>query len=368
MKKSIYYALAITSLLFTSCSNDDGSNIKEPDITTPSGNTYILTQGNFYNNIEGGLDVLDYNNGLSASVFKTVNRRSLGDTPQCGVAYKGNIYIGVAESNTIEIIDAETYTSKKQIQLSQTDGYGSTPRSMVASGDYVYVSMFSGHVARLNVNTFEFDDVVAVGPNPDIMALYNGKLYVPITNGMDYPNYDNRVQVIDPSSMQVEQTISVGINPTEIIAADGHLYVLTNGNYDKKLPNYEPSQLREILPDNSVNVICEATIVTAFGQGALIIDQQFDESGIPTARYLKYNPASKQTETWNVSDKPDYPNYIYYDQAAGKVLIASYVMNGTYPSYDLPGYVSVYSASDMELVEKCNLGTAGPSYIFKMQK
>lgn len=366
MKKSIIYSLALSSLLFASCSDDEGGN--NPNISTPAGSTYILTQGNFYNNIEGGLDVIDYKTGISTSVFKTVNRRSLGDTPQCGVACKGNIYIGVAESNTIEILDAETYTSKKQIRLSQTRGYGSTPRSMVASGDYVYVSMFSGHVARLNVNTQEFDGVVAVGPNPDIMALYNGKLYVPITNGMDYPNYDNRVQIIDPASMQVEQSITVGINPTEMIAADGHLYVLATGNYDKTLPNYQPSQLREIMPDNSVNFICEATIVEACGQGVLIIDQQFDENGIPTAQYLKYNPASKQTEVWNVADKPDYPNYIYYDKTADKVLIASYVMSGVYPSYDLPGYVNAYTASDMKLAEKYNLGTAGPCYIFKMQK
>lgn len=363
MKKSILFAFAFVSLYATSCSDDEGTGWKEPENSTTSNCAYILTQGNFYNNIEGGLDVLNYGKGISTSVFKAANRRSIGDTPQCGVAYRDKIYIGVSESNTIEILDAKTYASIKQIRLSQDDTYGSTPRWMVAYGEYVYVSMFDGHVARLSTNTLEFDAAVTVGPNPDIMALYNGKLYVPITNGMDYPNYDKRVQIVNPITMTVEETIEVGLNPTEVIAAEGHLYVLTKGDYTTV-----PSELKEIMPDNSVKVICEATIVAACGSDALIIDQQFDETGVPTANYLKYDAAADQTVTWDVAEKPLYANSIFYDKAQQKVLIASYIMNGLYPSYDLPGYVNEYSATDMRVINTYDLGTAGPACIFTMQK
>lgn len=43
-------------------------------------------------------------------------------------------------------------------------------------------------------------------------------------------------------------------------------------------------------------------------------------------------------------------------------------MNGQYPSYDLPGYVNVYDATDFSLLYKTNIGAAGPACIFTLKK
>lgn len=232
MKKFHYLAMAtLFTAAMTSCSDDDSSWTDEPDLPSTSDCAYVLTQGNVYNNIEGGLNVINYDGNVNVNVFKAANKRSLGDTPQCGVAYGSKIYIGTSQSNTIEIIDRSSYLSYKQIKLSEDTSNGSMPWSMVAHNGKVYVTMYDGHVARLDTTLMAIDKSVEVGANPGVSALYGDKLYVPISDGSKYPDYGKTIDIVDLNTMTVEKSFDVGTNPTECLVADNRLYVLTTGNY-----------------------------------------------------------------------------------------------------------------------------------------
>jgi len=102
MRKYLYLSIAaLWAASLASCSSDDNN---EPDVpvTGQKSPVYVLNQGNFYNAIEGGLSVIDLEEKtISNNVFKSANNRSLGDTPQCGVAYGSKIYVGTSQSNTI---------------------------------------------------------------------------------------------------------------------------------------------------------------------------------------------------------------------------------------------------------------------------
>ena len=127
-----YAFIAATMTGFTSCSDDDEPMPKDPDFPTLSSGAYVLNQGSYSKKIEGALNVIDYTTATIADdVFTKANNRSLGSTPQCGIAYGGKIYLGMYGSKTIEIIDRYTYKSVQQIRLDEST-QGQSPRNMVA--------------------------------------------------------------------------------------------------------------------------------------------------------------------------------------------------------------------------------------------
>lgn len=370
MRKYFYLALALATAGLTACSDDDDNKrpVNDNPLAPVEGyGAYVLNQGNYYNGIEGGLSVIDYDSETAMNnVFVAANHRSLGDTPQCGVAYGSKIYIGTSVSNTIEVIDRATCKAIKQIKLAEGSLPGRSPYSMVTNRGKVFISMFDGYLARLDTTTLEIEKSVAVGPNPDQIALYKGKIYVPVSDGMNWPNYGTTACVVDPQSMAIERTFTVGLNPTQFLVADDRLFLLCKGNYSTDPATLVPSQLYEVKSDFTVNAVCEATIVAELDDDIAIINQPWTEENI-ICEYKIYDPRRGTVSEWNIPHV-DYANAIYHDDEAERVLIASYVMNGKYPSYDLPGYVNVYDDDRYRLLRKYDLGAAGPACIFTHTK
>lgn len=367
MKRMLYIAaVALAAFGLASCEKDNdgpGSFEKLPGAQ----NVYFLSQGSMYNNIEGGLTVVDLG-GKKAypNVFKAANGRSLGDTPQCAVAYGSKIYAGTSQSNTIEIMDVATYKSYKQIKLANEETDGKSPYSMVAYDGKVYISMFDGYLARLDTLTMTIDKSVAVGPNPDQIALHDGKIFVPVSDGMNYPNYGTTACVVDPKTMQKEKTFTVPLNPSQFISANGHLYLLCKGNYEDV-----PSIMCEVTYDSKkgdyvAKKVCDATIIAPYGDKVAVVNEPYTQ-GEPVVEYKLVDTASGKISDWKI-ERPDYASNIFYDSRHGKLFITSYVLDGGYPSYVLPGYVNCYEKDSDKVSGKYNLGAAGPTCIFTLQK
>lgn len=365
MKKFLYFTFATAITLFmTAC--DEEKHIEPEDPFTPepianSNSVFVLTQGNFYSGIEGGLNVIDYKaQTIKTNVFRAANNISLGDTPQCGVAYGSKIYVGTSTSNTIEVMDAITFKSISRITLS-TDITGISPRSMVASRGKIYVSMYDGYLAQLDTTTLAVENRVKVGDNPEKIALYNGKIYVPNSGGMNYPTYNNTASIVDPNTMTVEKTITVGLNPTEFVVVDDKLFLLCMGDYADV-----ESKVYEIKQDGTSTEICNATMIAALDDDLAIVNEPFT-NGEPIVEYKLYNVDGNLLTDWNI-ERPDYAMAIYHDDNADMVYVASYNMNGLYPDYNNPGYVNAYDEDNFRLIKKYDLGSGGPACIFTRMK
>lgn len=105
MRKNFIYLgmIAMISASLTGCSDEPNDKNPIPDLPTTSNGAYILNQGNYESKIEGSLNFINYSvSKISRDLFRTYNKRSLGDTPQCGIAYGSKLYLGVYGSNTIE--------------------------------------------------------------------------------------------------------------------------------------------------------------------------------------------------------------------------------------------------------------------------
>ncbi len=360
MKKLFYYAAipAACCLALSSC-KEDTPNISNPDFPTVTEGAYVLNQGTYSYNIEGSLNVIDFSDyTCERNVFQQVNARSLGDTPQTGIVYGSKIYLGIYGSSTIEVIASEGYKSIKQIKMDDP-AVGKGPRSLVARGGKVYISLYDGHVARLDTVTLSIDKSVEVGPNPEIMALHNNKLYVPNSDGMNWQTgiYGKTASVIDLNSFTVTSTITVPENPEKFFTVGNRLFLISKGNYNDVKPG-----LYEIGADDKATHIVEATMAAGFGNHIYYMNLPYFGG---EHFYGDYDLTKNQSSKWNI-EPLDNPVGLGIDPITGTILITSTPLSGGFGDYNSPGYTNQYDAKG-NFVKKYNTG-AGPSCIFFKNK
>ena len=214
---------------------------------SPHKGAYVLSEGLFNLN-NSTLTWIDFSTckpdswnsqaGTSYDCFEKVNGRRIGDTANDLLLYGSRLYIAVNVSSTIEILDAATCTSLKQIRMEQ-NGISSEPRYMTAHGGYVYVCCFDGTVQRIDTLTMNIDATVNVGRNPDGICYAGGKLYVSNSGGLDTDNPDNTVSVIELSSFTEKTRIEVRSNPGTIRTDGKSVFVVSRGIFDYDKMDYD---------------------------------------------------------------------------------------------------------------------------------
>ncbi len=189
---------------------------------------YILNEGVWGSN-DASLDRMNLATGeYTRNIFGIANGRGLGDVANDIQIYGSKMYIVVNNSNTIEVLDPETARSLCQIQLA-----GKQPRYIVGHEGFVYVSCYTDEVLKIDTATFAVAASCAVGRDPEMMAVIGQNLYVVNSGGLDNPNYDTTLSVVDLGTFTETQKVTVGLNPTKIAKIDqNRLLIVCNGNYD----------------------------------------------------------------------------------------------------------------------------------------
>lgn len=356
LKKFIYGAVcALCALSLASCEDEPDDNIVGPDPAPKSVGAYILNQGTQGYGIPGSLTFIGYNGTTQQEIFKAANGRVLGSTPQCAVAYGSRIYIGDSQSNLIEIIDATTYKSEKTITLAEAEA--NTPRSMVAKDGKVYVSMYTGQVCRLDTASLAIDATVAVGPNPDKIAVHGNYLYVPNSDGLNWMvGYGTTASKIDLATFKVEKTFEVGLNPTEFISNGADLFLLCKGNYGDVA-----STVYAVKADDTLEVVAEATIVAVSSEKLYYINAPW---GAPEPECYAYDIQTKASKRILADNFVDAPEGMAFDPLVSTLVITSNTVDPATGNtdYSAPGYVNIYDAN-LNLVTTAPAGVT-PSFIF----
>lgn len=240
-----------TALLASSCSEEEEDNTSG---STPY--AYILNSGSFKKNNATLSGYNPQDTTVTTNYFERQNGgANLGDTGQSLFIFGNKMYIGMYGSKCIYVTDL---TGKLISTISQAEGLTTiSPRSFTSDDNYVYVSLFEGYLARINPTTDTIDKTIYVGSNPEGVAIAHNKIYVSISNGMQYPNYDNKVRVVDPNSFSTIDSIVVRVNPGPM-ASDGNdnLFVISLGNYDSI-----KGLLQRINEDHTVDSIANATMM-----------------------------------------------------------------------------------------------------------
>ena len=359
--------------VFAACSDDDDPvpvptpeptpiPDPEPDYSVPADQQglFVFNGGN-QGSIDGSLSFINFSKQeVSNNVFAAKNNRSLGATVQNGAVFKGALFIAVYDSTTIEVVDKLTLESIKQITTPSTSN---GPRYVVADDQYVYASLYSGEVIRINPATNEIDKTISVGPNPEEMVIANGFLYVVNSDGLNYQNgYVNgkSVSKIDLSSFTEVKKIEVGVNPTRIATDGTNVYALSTGDYTPE----NPSSIWKIdAQDNATDTGIGASWLAVQDGVLYTINSVFDENWMTTNYYITYNLSdmSVNSSAFLGENVVDAPAGICIDAEGGNLFVSSYNLAYGYASYDTEGYVNQYDLNG-NLVKKYDVGV-GPCFM-----
>jgi len=200
---------------------------------------------------------------------------SLGDTGNDIKRYGNKIYIVVNVSSTIEVLDASSFHSIKQIDM-KVGTAPKQPRYITFAGSKAYVSCYDGFVDVIDTVSLTVEQRIQVGTNPEGLEVSNGKLYVANSGGLSFPIMDSTISVIDLNTQLEIEKLTVGVNPGSIIKDNqGDIYVVSRGDYGSI-----PSQLYRIdsQSDSVVETFSfEVTSLCSFENNFLIAYQ--DPSG-----------------------------------------------------------------------------------------
>jgi len=233
-------AFVVITVMFTSCKKDDPTT--DDNLALKNG-MMVLCEGLYQQN-NSTLSFVNFNSsGVIDNFFLSTSDRALGDTGNDIKRYGGKVYVIMNGSSTVEVISGVTGVSIKQIPMVES-GVAKQPRSVAFYEDKILVSCYDGFVDVIDTTSFEVEQRIQVGSNPEGLAVSNDKLFVANSGGLNFPNYDSTVSVINLSTFTEELKITVGKNPVGVeVDTEGDIYVITRGDFGSI-----PSRLNKINP------------------------------------------------------------------------------------------------------------------------
>ena len=343
--------MVMGTTLLTGCLGDDSKSNTPAEITVTKG-VFVINNGNVGKAIDGSLSYIDYTTGkATANIYKEVNGKSLGGTPNDVVVYGQKVYIAGSDENTIFVLDARNCKELKQVSTTALlgDAEGKSPRRIATYGDKIYFTTYGGYVAAIDTINFTLQQQYQVGSYPEGLAFGSTsssttlpKLYVA---NSDWSMGNGSISCIDLASASVTEIKNDKVtNPQEIAVGGDILYVLDYGHYDENF-NQKDAGVYRISGNDAKLVIPNATGMAPCGYNIYTFNDPWGGSG---ATYSVYNVQSNYSVTLNLSGDSSHklisPCAISVDPNTGYIYIASRQQDPDtgYPSYAMSGFVNVY--------------------------
>lgn len=326
--------LSYLSLLLFSCGKDN----KPPVIIdSVSNGALVLCEGLFQQNNSQLSFVSFEDNQVENNFFLNRNNRQLGDTGNDLKRYGDKIYVVVNVSSTIEVIDALSFSSIKQISM-MNGSAAKQPRSIAFHNGRAYVTCFDGYVDVIDTVSLTVNSRIQVGSNPEGIAIANNKLFVSNSGGLNGPLMDSTVSVIDLNTNQEIEKITVGMNPGTIktdIFDD--IYVIVRGNYGSI-----PSRMKRI--NSESNVIEESfnfniSGISHFNNDFLITQYDYNTN---EANVSLFNTTTKEIEIASFLNLNEVQTlyHLTFDSIGNRFLVSDamgFTNSGYIREYDIQG-------------------------------
>ena len=229
--KNILFFIVIILLAACDDMKDMPGPANLPATPGETGQLYVLSEGLFNMN-NSTLSLINFDDKtLKTDFFSLQNNRGLGDTANDMKRYGSKLWIVVNVSSQVEVMDNKSGISIRRIPFFNPAGVARQPRFITFYAGKAYVCSFDGTVSRIDTASMDIEATTTVGRNPDGITATNGKLYVSNSGGLDLPNYDNTVSVVDLRTFKEIKRITVGMNPFKLETdTHGDVYVVSRGN------------------------------------------------------------------------------------------------------------------------------------------
>lgn len=233
----VFLGVLILCFFMLSCKK---KNVETNEQVSSISEGYLVLNEGLFNQNNASLTWYDVKTrNVTLDVFQTNNQRGLGDTGNDMIRYGNKIYVVVNVSSIIEVLDAKTLKSMKQIPMI-AGNKSKQPRNILGYGSNVFVSCFDGYVDVIDTVSFQIIKRIKVGDNPENLCLLNQQLLVANSGGLNPPQMDSTISIVDVNTLSEVKKITVGMNPGNIIKGlNGNVYVITRGNYNKVDPSWK---------------------------------------------------------------------------------------------------------------------------------
>lgn len=347
-----YSKLIIVALFFVACKKEDDDINDNNVLKTFQNGLLVLNEGLFQQN-NSTLSWLDFETGeIKNDVFLNQNDRFLGDTGNDIKCYGGKIYIVVNASSTIEVLDARTLKSIKQISMVY-NGVAQQPRYIDFYQDKAYISSFDGYVNELDTSQLIISRRLAVGSNPEGINIASDMAYVANSGGLNFPDVDSTVYSIDLISFTVQDTFVVGKNPGRVVAHEsGNVYVVKRGDYGA-----DPSELVRINTNNG-----EVTNTGILANGIYCFENEM------LITYLDVSSQNPAIASFDLNSNSIVENNIIDGSQIQALYGASRLSDGGIVCMDAMGYTNTgylrFFSSNGDLIKSVNVGLNPNNIIF----
>lgn len=313
---------------------------------------YLVNEGNMGSN-KCTLDYYDFVTGLYArNIYSEKNPnviKELGDVGNDIKIYGSKLYVVVNCSHKVEVLDAKTGIRVGQVDIPNC-------RYIEFHRGKAYVSSYVGPVlidpdapkgAVYEVDTLSLNVTrrVAVGYQPEEMAIVNDYMYVANSGGYRVPDYDNTVSVIQMIDFKQVEQIPVGIN---LHRCKKDLYdkiwVTSRGNYENVpsrlyVLDRKPGHNRLSLSD-TLNIGCSNM---AFSGDSLLF----------------------YSTEWNNYTQSNKITYGVIDVRTKELISTNFISDGTEKEITIPYGIAVNPESgDIYVTDAKNYVSSGTLYCF----
>lgn len=246
---SVCCMLAI-GLSFTSCSDDDDDLIDNGStVNLPKTRAFFLNEG-IMNSNNAGITFYAPNKDAEqiGDIYLMQNKKNLGDAGQDMIMYNNHIYVSVYGSKVLLKLNS---AGVEQARLSFPEADGQ-PRYMAAEDGKIYITLYSGKVARINASDLTIEGYVNVGKNPEEIVEEDNYLYV-VNSGW---GNDSTLSVINRKEFELSKTIEIAKNPFKILESEGQIFTLAYGG---TYPNYTYPVQKIDVANGKATTIASAT-------------------------------------------------------------------------------------------------------------
>lgn len=244
MRKNYFFKkLCLTAF----CSLSFGAFAQE----TFTNGIFVLNEGGA-GSINASVSFLQADGTVNTNIFAQANpnQGAMGDTAQ-SLSFEGeNAYIVLNISNTVQIVNKETFTHIATISSGL-----SNPRYMAFYNGNAYITNWGDggnatddYIAVLNLETNTITQNIPVAEGVERIITHNGKLYAAHKGGY---GYGNTVSVINPVTNTLETILNVGDVPNKLLIKDNFLYVLCGGKPSWSGGETDGALVKIDLSDNS---------------------------------------------------------------------------------------------------------------------
>ena len=344
MKKNLFSfaVMAMGATLLTGCLGDDSKGGDTPYEIVVTKGAFVINNGSSYQAIDGSLTYFDATTGAAEqNVYKKVNGKSLGGTPNDVMVYGQKVYIVGSDENTIFVLDVRNFKELAKVSTTDLlgDADGSTPRRIAAYEDKVYFTTYGGYVAAIDTISYSLKAKYQVGSYPEGLALgaspsSSTQPAIYVANS-DWSMGNGSISCIDLTSGSVTESKYDKVkNPQDIAAAGSTLYVLDYGHYNEDYTQQLDAGVYMVSGNNASLVVPNATGMAASGVTIYTFNDPWGATTSPS--YSVYNIEYGVLSTLSLYGDSSHPIV-----APAAISIA----DTGFPSYAMSGFVNIYNGS-----------------------